>query len=215
MPNWCSNDIKIYGNEGTIKALTNVIKSLNVSVNGDKDNLFQSLIGLPDGMTEAEYKKNWFNTNNDWFGTKWDVEVASDCFDFKKAGEILFFCETAWSPPIPFLVKMCEMYKLNAYIFYEEGGMGFSGETKMIWIDGVLSVEDNEYEYRKGIYLLSNEVFWANMDSDIEYAVEEDMTAQEFVEEFRAYASKADIQEIITMFNEQKKEYEERSAEVE
>jgi hypothetical protein len=209
MPNWCNNDIRIYGDEKTIKALTNVIKSI-----GTEDRLFQSLIGLPDNMSKSDYDVKWYDTNLNWFGTKWDVDVNTDCFDFCE-DEISFFCETAWSPPIQFLENLCKMYKLNAYLFYSEGGVGFSGETKLIWQDGELSVEDNEYEYNKGLYLLSKEEFWANMDSNIEYAVEEEMEIDEFLTEYREYVSEKDIRDLITMFNETKKEYEERNTEVE
>ena len=209
MPNWCNNDIRIYGDEKTIKAITNVIKSL-----GTEDRLFQSLIGLPDNMSKSDYEVNWYDTNLNWFGTKWDVDVNTDCFYFCE-DEISFFCETAWSPPIQFLENLCKMYKLNAYLFYSEGGVGFSGETKLIWEDGELSVEDNEYEYNKGLYLLSNEEFWSNMESNIEYAVEEEMEVDDFLEEYRAYVSEKDIQDLTIMFNETKKEYEERNTEVE
>ena len=207
MPNWCNNDIRIYGDEKTIKALTNVIKS-------SEGKLFQTLIGLPDNMSKSDYDVKWYDINLNWFGTKWDVDVNTDCFDFCE-DEISFFCETAWSPPIQFLENLCKMYKLNAYVFYSEGGVGFSGETKLIWQDGELSVEDNEYEYNKGLYLLSNEEFWSNMESNIEYAVEEEMEVDEFLEEYRAYVSEKDIQDLITMFNEQKKAYDEQQFEVE
>jgi hypothetical protein len=209
MPNWCNNDIRIYGDEKTIKAITNVIKSL-----GPEDRLFQSLIGLPDNMSKPDYEIKWYDTNLNWFGTKWDVDVNTDCFDFGD-DEISFFCETAWSPPIQFLENLCKMYKLNAYVFYSEGGVGFSGETKLIWENDELSVEDNEYEYNKGLYLLSNEEFWSNMESNIEYAVEEEMEIDEFLEEYRAYVSEKDIEDLTIMFNQTKKDYEERNTEVE
>ena len=207
MPNWCNNDIRIYGNEGTIRALTNVIKF-------SEGKLFKTLIGLPDNMSKSDYEEKWYDTNLNWFGTKWDIDIDTHCFDFGE-DEISFFCETAWSPPIQFLENFCRMYKLNAHIFYSEGGVGFAGETKFIWEDGVLLVEDNEYEYNKGLYLLSNEEFWSNMESNIEYAVEEEMGVDDFLEEYRAYVSEKDIQDLITMFNQTKKDYEERNTKVE
>jgi hypothetical protein len=207
MPNWCNNDIRIYGNEGTIRALTNVIKF-------SEGKLFKTLIGLPDNMSKSDYEEKWYDTNLNWFGTKWDVDIDAHCFDFGK-DEISFFCETAWSPPIQFLENFCRMYKMNAYIFYSEGGIGFAGETKLIWEDDVFSVEDNEYEYNKGLYLLSKEEFWANMESNIEYAVEEEMEIDEFLTEYREYVAEKDIQDLITMFNQTKKDYEERNTKVE
>jgi hypothetical protein len=207
MPNWCNNDIRIYGNEGTIRALTNVIKF-------SEGKLFKTLIGLPDNMSKSDYEEKWYDTNLNWFGTKWDVDIDAHCFDFGE-DEISFFCETAWSPPIQFLENFCRMYKMNAYIFYSEGGIGFAGETKLIWEDDVFSVEDNEYEYNKGLYLLSKEEFWANMESNIEYAVEEEMEIDEFLTEYREYVAEKDIQDLITMFNQTKKDYEERNTKVE
>lgn len=221
MPNWCNNDIRIYGGERIIKILTNVIKSINQPDENveqgegeQQEGLFKTLIGVPPEMPRDEYNLNWYDTNIAWFGTKWDVDVNIDCFNFCE-DEISFFCETAWSPPIEFLANLCRMYKVNAYIFYSEPGMAFSGETKLIWEDGELSVEDNEYEYKAGLYHLSKEEFWCEMDSNIEYAVEEDMDVDEFIEEYKAYASEKDIQDIITMFNEQKKAYDEQQSEVE
>lgn len=221
MPNWCNNHINIYGGERIIKILTNVIKSINQPDENveqgegeQQEGLFRTLIGVPPEMSKDDYNLNWYDTNIGWFGTKWDVHISNDCFNFSK-DEIEFSCETAWSPPIEFLRNLCQMYKVNAYIFYSEPGMAFSGETKLIWEDGELSVEDNEYEYKAGLYHLSKEEFWCEMDSNIEYAVEEDMDVDEFIEEYKAYASEKDIQDIITMFNEQKKEYDEQQSEVE
>jgi hypothetical protein len=107
------------------------------------------------------------------------------------------------------------MYKVNAYIFYSEPGMAFSGETNFTWEDGQVFVNDSEYEYKEGLYKLSNEEFWSEMESNIEYAVEEDIDVDEFIEEYKAYVSEKDVKDIITMFNETKKEYEERNTEVE
>lgn len=221
MPNWCNNDIRIYGDEKTIRMLTNVIKSIEPQdedeeqVEGkQREGLFRTLIGVPPEMSKDDYNLNWYDTNIGWFGTKWDVHISNDCFNFSN-DEIEFFCETAWSPPIEFLTNLCKMYKVNAYIFYSEPGMAFSGETKFIWGDGELSVDDNEYEYKAGLYLLSNEEFWCEMESNIEYAIEEDIDVDEFIEEYKAYVLEKDIQDIITMFNEQKKAYDEQESEVE
>lgn len=209
MPNWCNNNIKIYGDLKTIKALTNVIKTL-----GEDERLFQSLIGLPNGMTKDDYAVGWYDTNVGWFGTKWDISVSPDCFNFSEE-EIEFFCETAWSPPLEFLINLCRMYKVDGYIFYSEPGMAFSGETKIEWENGELSINDTEYQYTEGLYHLDNETFWYEMESNIEYAVEEDMDVDDFIAEYEAYVSDSDIKEIKTMFNEQKKEYEQQQSEVE
>lgn len=202
MPNWCNNNIRIYGDEGTISTLTHVINGLT-----SEDKLFESLIGLPDYMSKNQYEKEWYDTNIEWFGTKWDVNPEQHMFDFTK-NEITFSCETAWSPPIPFLENLCKMYKVNAYIFYSEGGIGFSGETTFNWCDGELEVFDQEYEYQQGMYILSPEEFWSDMDSNLEYAVEEDIDLEDFIKDYKSYVSEEDLIEITNLYNEKKEEYE-------
>lgn len=87
----------------------------------------------------------------DWcvmsWGTKWG---ASDvCVDLDDGGFSLFYVfHTAWSPPIPIIRKMGEMFpKLRFRLEYDESGMAFRGEFEMVDGECVSDMcEDYEHE---------------------------------------------------------------------
>lgn len=200
MPNWCNNNITISGDEGTIRTLTAVLKSLKTSDEEQSSDVFKALIGLPQHMSDGDYKEKWYDTNIGWFGTKWDISYDEHAFTFTK-NEISFFCETAWSPPIPFLQNLCEMYKVNANLFYSEGGVGFSGETTFTWNDGELDVYDDECGYLEGIYKYSREEFWSEVESRVDSILDEEQTLEDFISEFD-FVSEEDTLELTRLYNE-------------
>jgi hypothetical protein len=201
MPNWCNNYIKISGDESTIRTLTSVLKSLKSSDDdGPSDNVFQSLIGIPQHMSEGDYKEKWYDTNIEWFGTKWDISYDEHSFTFEK-DEITLSCETAWSPPIPFLQNLCEMYKTNAYLFYSEGGVGFAGETTFNWVDGELEVYDDECGYLEGLYKYSKEEFWGEVEYRTDCILDEEQSLEDFLGEF-PFVSDEDKEELTRLYNE-------------
>ena len=195
MPNWCNNNINIYGDEGTISTITSVLKGLK-----SDDYVFQSLIGIPSHMSEADYKQKWYDTNIEWFGTKWDISADEHAFTFGKE-EISFFCETAWSPPIQFLENLCKMYKINAHIFYSEGGIGFAGQTDFIWTDGELDINDQEYGYLEGLYILSEDEFWSEVDYQADCILDEDQSLEDFLGIF-PFISEEHKEKLTTIYNE-------------
>ena len=209
MPNWCNNNITISGDEGTIRTLTAVLKSLKTDDEEQSSDVFKALIGLPQHMSDGDYKEKWYDTNIGWFGTKWDISYDEHAFTFTK-DEISFFCETAWSPPIPFLQNLCEMYKVNANLFYSEGGVGFSGETTFTWNDGELDVYDDECEYLEGIYKYSREEFWSEVESRVDSILDEEQTLEDFISEFD-FVSDEDKVELTRLYNETIKENDEES----
>ena len=200
MPNWCNNNIRIFGDEGTIRTLTAVLKSLKTDDEEQSSDVFKALIGLPQHMSDGDYKEKWYDTNIGWFGTKWDISYDEHAFTFTK-DEISFFCETAWSPPIPFLQNLCEMYKVNANLFYSEGGVGFSGETTFTWNDGELDVYDDECGYLEGIYKYSREEFWSEVESRVDSILDEELSLENFISEFD-FVSEEDTLELTRLYNE-------------
>ena len=200
MPNWCNNNITISGDEGTIRTLTAVLKSLKTDDEEQSSDVFKALIGLPQHMSDGDYKEKWYDTNVEWFGTKWDISYDEGAFTFTK-DEISFFCETAWSPPIPFLQNLCEMYKVNANLFYSEGGVGFSGETTFTWNDGELDVYDDECGYLEGIYKYSREEFWSEVESRVDSILDEELSLEDFISEFD-FVSEEDTLELTRLYNE-------------
>ena len=211
MPNWCNNNITISGDEGTIRTLTAVLKSLKTDDEEQSSDVFKALIGLPQHMSDGDYKEKWYDTNIGWFGTKWDISYDEHAFTFTK-DEISFFCETAWSPPIPFLQHLCEMYKVNANLFYSEGGVGFSGETTFTWNEGELDVYDDECGYLEGIYKYSREEFWSEVESRVDSILDEELSLEDFISEFD-FVSEEDTLELTRLYNETIKENDEDDTE--
>jgi hypothetical protein len=209
MPNWCNNNITISGDEGTIRTLTAVLKSLKTDDEEQSNNVFKALIGLPQHMSDGDYKEKWYDTNIEWFGTKWDISYEESAFSFTK-DEISFSCETAWSPPIPFLQNLCEMYKVNANLFYSEGGVGFSGESTFNWVDGELEVYDDECGYLEGIYKYSREEFWSEVEYRTDCIIDEELSLEDFISEFD-FVTDEDKVELTRLYNETIKENDEES----
>ena len=209
MPNWCNNNITISGDEGTIRTLTAVLKSLKTDDEEQSSDVFKSLIGLPQHMSDGDYKEKWYDTNIEWFGTKWDISYSEDMFNFSK-DEISFSCETAWSPPIPFLQHLCEMYKVNANLFYSEGGVGFAGESTFNWVDGELEVYDDECGFLEGMYKFSKEEFWAEVEYRSDCILDEEQTLEDFLSEFD-FVTDEDKVELTRLYNETIKDNDEES----
>jgi hypothetical protein len=204
MPNWCNNNIRIYGDEGTISTLTSVLKGLT-----PQDDVFKSLVGLPPHMTNGEYGEKWYDTNINWFGTKWDISYEEHSFNFDK-DEISFFCETAWSPPIPFMENLCKMYKVNGNLYYSEGGIGFAGETTFTWMDGELEVYDDECGFLEGMYKYSKEEFWSEVECRTDCILDEDQSLEDFLGEFE-FVTDEDKEELTRLYNETIKSNDEES----
>jgi hypothetical protein len=209
MPNWCNNNIRIFGDEGTIRTLTAVLKSLKSADEEQSNDVFKALIGLPPHMSDGDYKQKWYDTNVEWFGTKWDISYDEHAFTFTK-DEINFHCETAWSPPIPFLHTLCKMYKVNAYLFYSEGGVGFAGESTFNWVDGELEAYDDECGFLEGMYKFSKEEFWAEVEYRTDCILDEEQTLEDFLGEFE-FVSDKDKEELTRLYNETIKENDEES----
>ena len=204
MPNWCNNNITINGDAKTISIISQACKRCEGK---EDDRIFQNLIGVPEHMSLKEYNEKWYDTNVNWFGTKWDVSYEDCNFDFGET-EISMSPDTAWSPPIEFLNNLVKMYKVKAYIFYSEGGIGFCGETKIyLDEDGHLVSDDAEYEYNEGMYLLANDEFWCNIECDIETAIENEEELEDFLSGY-SYVSNKDKLELTRLYNETKKDYE-------
>ena len=202
MPNWCSNSIVVTGKSGIIDLILTKVNLIQFDED-KKDTrvgVFEELIGLGNIDRDKYDGGAWYDHNINRFGTKWDISYEEGSFTFTK-DEISFFCETAWSPPIPFLQNLCEMYKVNANLFYSEGGVGFSGETTFTWNDGELDVYDDECGYLEGIYKYSREEFWSEVESRVDSILDEELSLEDFISEFD-FVSEEDTLELTRLYNE-------------
>jgi hypothetical protein len=194
MPNWCENEITITGD------ISEIVKDLNSIENKEERNVFKTLIGLPEGIGQEEYEKDWYNINLDRFGTKWDISYE-DCEPQEFDDELVLTPNTAWSPPTEFCVNLAKKYGVEVEMYYHEGGMDFCGKTYIL-PDGTYTEDD--YGYMQGLYKFNSDYFWMEIESFIEYAIEEGQSVEEFLEDYK-YLASYDKKELIVTFKEKTK----------
>ena len=171
MPNWCYNNITISGEPNRLERLKSAITIIKNSNEDVKNRLFESLIGLPPNTNMEEYKnQGWYNTNVDWFGTKWDVgfEFVQEMTDTY----IYMSGDTAWSPPINFCIELSKLYKVDIEMYYEEPGSDFCGKTH---IDSEGNYTEEDYSYQEGLYRFDGYDEWYDREftSALEWMVDE------------------------------------------
>ena len=194
MPNWCTNYITITGDKKSIGMLTRVLEDIPQDKR-EESNVFETLIGTEPEMSERDYNNGgWYNANIGWFGTKWDVSYNDCQFQFSEDC-IIMMPQTAWSPPIGFGVRLHEMYGVNVELQYEESGCDFCGRTT---IENQNIVEE-DYGFLEGKYHLDNESFWYEVESDIQYALDDDKSVDEFMVGFE-FVDEEDFNEIRGMY---------------
>ena len=161
MPNWCWNSLLVVAEEGKENELI-LFKEFAKGTHKDgKENCLETTKFIPyppeqkeiDGKYERWLKqhpgkeyhdcplKDWFNQGGfEWcianWGTKWGIcgpsmlELTDEEILGKKCLEYNF--DSAWSPPIPIIKKMGEMFpNLTFGLDYDESGMGFKGSFSM------------------------------------------------------------------------------------
>lgn len=196
MPNWCSNWIVITGEEKPIKKITTLLENIK---DKSESNVFKTLIGFDKSLTPEQYDNGgWYDSNVRRFGTKWDVSYEDCCFDFSN-DRITISIDTAWSPPTEFCKQLSMTYKVNVHITYEEGGCDFAGFAEYT----PKGETEETYGYKEGLYKTNTDSFWANLDYDIQCALEENTGIRAFMKEFD-FVSKEDKKRIKELFNEAK-----------
>lgn len=199
MPNWCNNDVTIFGNPDKIKLINEKLES--IKNNEDKvHGIFRVLLGTD--ITEEEYKTGWYNHNINRYGCKWDVSYDADLCISITEDTITMTFQTAWSPCVPFCTTLSEMYGVKVTCTYSEPGVDFAGKT--VSKNGEI-IEQEQYPYKEGLYHLDNEGFWENLEYDIQYELEEnpDKTVDELFSEYE-FLEEDDKPNFIEIFNEVK-----------
>jgi hypothetical protein len=192
MPNWCSNWIEITGSKESIQKIKETMETIEKS---DEPNLFMTLVGVPDGV---DYKNDWYDTNINNWGTKWDVTLNECNVDFTDES-ITMSPETAWAPPISFCKSLAVKYGVEVIITYEESGCDFCGRTT---IDSEGNLSEEDYSYIQGKYVFDNESFWSELESYIDnYLDYETPTYEDFIEDYD-FVSDKDKETIKTMYDE-------------
>jgi hypothetical protein len=126
MPNWCTNEVEITGDNAVIQEIAEIVKA-------NKYGLFQmnDFVPMPEELrdtTAPSDRPNWYNWANSNWGTKWDLD--EDAIYIVEDGVIKLGFNTAWSPNCAFWVAFSEKYPtLRTYHKYYEEGMGFIGQA--------------------------------------------------------------------------------------
>jgi len=156
MPNWCNNIIVITGDKGKIKTILEKLGTIPVS---SKNVLFETLIGKDPDFD----KLGWYESNLKNFGTKWDVNPDDSNIEFSD-DMITMTPDTAWSPPVQFCITLAKEYGVQVEIQFFEPLCDFAGRS-VINEDGEI-VEEEDYDYDEGMYILDSEGFWACREDD-------------------------------------------------
>ena len=119
MPNWCENRVMISADkEEDMKEFKD--KAFKKLEDGAEVFQFKNLIPMPE-----KEKENWYEWNNNNWGTKWDVEAMTHDED---ATWIKIEFDTAWAPPEPIYLYMYKNFpNLSISWFFHEPGMQLAG----------------------------------------------------------------------------------------
>jgi hypothetical protein len=152
MPNYCYNGLNIKTN--TPKQFTKLIQGITNNSQQPLD--FNRVIPVPEELMKTNAPNNdnpkemiakygfadWYDFRCAKWGTKWnacDVDLQ-----LNSPTELTVSFNTAWSPPIPVIDKIAEMFPFASIsLHYEEEGMGFYGDY--LWEEGnLISHEEGE-----------------------------------------------------------------------
>lgn len=143
MPNWCSNDLTI--KTQTPEQFVEVIQAITNDSEQPFD--FNRIIPIPEELkntsapnnTNAQEMKDkygytdWYEFQVSNWGTKWNA--CDVTLEIESPTELSLSFNTAWSPPIPVIEKISEMFSFaDITLNYYEEGMGYYGE--MIFENG-------------------------------------------------------------------------------
>lgn len=162
MPNWCANDLYIYGPNRD--QILNLVKSDDPS--DPEVFTFQKIIPRPaildqtisGSQTEESLKArelairetgfpDWCEWSRVNWGTKWDACRASLS---ASPSRLKYTFETAWAPPEPVIRALSKMFPENRmkHCFFE-CGMAYQG--RRVYLAGILlESKDDKYHGRRG-----------------------------------------------------------------
>ncbi len=149
MPNWCENKLSIRGIAKELRRFfkdnraTKATKEYGTGKATIKDLAFSTHLPTPKELSgkdaarsiedfqkvlEGELEpRDWYEWRNRYWGTKWDPHVVKVTKDYED-GLLLYDLDTAWSPPVPWLVSVSKAYpQLKFRLSYEEAANDFEG----------------------------------------------------------------------------------------
>lgn len=143
MPNWCMNELTVFGNKDDVETLINNMK------------YFDTEFSLEKIAPEPDVVEDWHQWRLENWGTKWDVEAQITESGFivgttSKYAKFVF--DSAWNPPTAAIEELARKFPaLSFHLAYDEPGMDFSGV--IYWSDGK---RIDEYEFSHSVSTIKN-----------------------------------------------------------
>ena len=157
MPNWCSNLLLIKSeNKDLLEYLAQVWTPSNDSDNGFS---LELIIPMPDElrtttsptqpgqkhiareMTKKYGYPDWYEWAIKNWGTKWDIDPKELTVSLQSDNLKMTFL-TAWSPPIPVLMELTRIYKVEIETIFLDECWNFAGK---------MSIADSQVLYEKSL----------------------------------------------------------------
>lgn len=203
MPNWCSNYIKISGEESNMKPIHDFFVEGEKILNEDTF-VMSTLVPEDEDFEKIKESGEFLLTPyTEFWGCKWDFTVNESNCDITPT-LITLSPSTAWSPPEPFCRRLSEKYGVDVEISFSESGSNFAGRSQ--YSNGEV-IEDVTYSYREGLYYLETETFWCEVEGDLEWMFCENpnITFDEVLGQMYPFiTNKEDIEALTEIYNEQK-----------
>jgi hypothetical protein len=190
MPNWCTNHLIIEGSDDKIQIIKD---KLNENPN---TGIFFTLIGREPNVTKEEYDNGgWYGSNINYWGCKWDIgrETHIDFYD----DLIIMNFDTAWSPPIPFCRTLSNMYDVSVRLEFSESGNFFAGYYE---IDEEGNEVEESRDYYEGLFITDEEQFWMELESDLEYNVENNEEVNDFIKDNLSFLTENNKNRVIDIW---------------
>lgn len=145
MPNFCENKLTVKGEAAEVERF---VSEQHARIEyRERPISFTKSVPMPDhiyqgGLTQEERERyganNWYDWSIENWGTKWDATSTGEWSAPEGSGIAEIYFETAWAPPIPWLITTSTVYpELEFSLRYEEPGMEFAGD---------ITANNGEYE---------------------------------------------------------------------
>lgn len=169
MPNWCLNKIKISGDKNNRRRVSQIIEKLHEQ-DDNEIGLLESLVGREPTISGEDYNNGgWYDSNINYWGTKWDL--TDNDFIFEETDDSIYLeFDTAWSPPLEFCELLSKKYGVSVKIKYIEPGMAISGIFE-VNDKGEILRDENYQNILEGIYYYDKSMFWNEIENLVEYEI--------------------------------------------
>jgi len=160
MPNWCSNEIIIKGDNENLQRLFNLVKTDDIVFD------FNAVIPYPEEFAKldadgsgAGFRAGGFEWRMNNWGTSWNTEKDSGLIAMDD-GEVVAYFLSAWSPPLPVTIALSKLFCDLTFVHrYEEGSNDFSGVLECKNGEITMDVQGDYGEYR-----MEEDSYYADID---------------------------------------------------